>query len=251
MLEILEETELWNQFAATRSPLIREQLVLQSVPLVHFLLSRLGIHRDIGPDYEDLVHQGLLGLIDAVDRFDPQLGTRFSTFASIRVRGKIIDYLRSGDWMSRSCRRRVRNVQKGMSNFWLEHHRAPSDEELAAFIGMELTETQQGLADSAVTFVSLDRIVDEGDEESTSFYDTQADETQMDPFDICTEAARKTQLVSAIKQLSEREQLVLSMYYFEALNFKEIGKVMDVSESRVCQIHARAIMNIKVLLNNE
>jgi len=252
MISVLQEQDLWTQYAASGSQEIREQLVLQGVPLVHYMLHRLGITREIGADYEDLVHQGLLGLIDAVDRFDPALGTRFSTYASIRIRGKIIDYLRSNDWMSRSTRKRTRAIQKGISGFWAEHHRGPSDEELAAFLGMEMSDVQQGLLDANFTIVSFDaEPTGTEEEEDNSLYETQVDEKQVDPSDIFIEQDRKVQLMSAIHELPEREQQVLSLYYFEELTFKEIGKVLSISESRVWQLHARAILNIKAMLSHE
>lgn len=251
MVAVSEEQALWAQYSVSGSPEIREKLVLQAVPLVYFIMGRLGITREVGTDYEDLAHQGMLGLIDAVDRYDVTQGTRFSTYAGIRIRGKIIDYLRSNDWMSRSSRKRARRIQNGVSDFWSEKHHEPTDAELAGFLGMDIDEVQQGLLDTSRVMVSLDLEPAGNSDEDVSLYETQADENQTDPSELCFESDQKEQLMNAIRQLPEREQLVLSLYYFEELNFKEIGKVLDVSESRVCQLHTRAILNIKAILKNE
>jgi len=247
----VEEQDLWVEFAASGSKDLREKLVLNAVPLVYYILGRMGITREIGVEYEDMAHQGLLGLIDAVDRYNSQLGTRFSTYASLRIRGKVLDYLRSSDWMSRSARHRSRIVQRGVSKFWLEHHREPSDQELAVFLDMEVGDVQKGMLDASRVMLSLDVDVPTGADEEVSLYETQKDESQVDPAEQCFESDQKARLASAIRQLPEREQMVLSLYYFEELTLKEIGKVLDISESRVCQLHTRAILNIKVLLVNE
>jgi RNA polymerase sigma factor FliA len=246
-----QEQDLWAEFAETGSPELREKLVLEGVPLVYYILGRIGVTREIGIEYEDMVHQGMLGLIDAVDRFNPQLGTRFSTYASLRIRGKVLDYMRSSDWMSRSSRQRSRVVQRGVSKFWMEHHRDPSDDELAVFLNMEVDEVQKGMADAGRVMLSLDVDMPSGPDEEVSLYDTHKDESQADPAELVFENDQKARMAGAIRQLSEREQLVLSLYYYEELTFKEIGKVLDVSESRVCQLHTRAILNIKGLLANE
>jgi RNA polymerase sigma factor for flagellar operon FliA len=195
------------------------------------------------------VHQGLLGLISAVDRYDPSQGTRFSTYAGIRIKGKILDYLRSGDWMSRSARRRVKKIQEAVSAYWGEHQREPTDEELAHTLGMDVKEVQQGLTDSGRILLSLDSAQNDAPDRE-SLYETEADDNQTDPGELLAEADMKQQMAIAIRKLSEREQLVLSLYYFEELNFKEVGKVLNISESRACQLHARALINLKALINH-
>lgn len=246
-----EEQDLWIEFAASGSSELREKLVLNAVPLVYYILGRMGITREIGVEYEDMVHQGLLGLIDAVDRYNPQMGTRFSTYASLRIRGKVLDYLRSSDWMSRSARHRSRIVQRGVSRFWLEHHHDPSDEELAQFLSMEVGDVQKGMVDASRVMLSLDVDMPSSGDEEVSLYEMQKDENQVDPAELFADGDLKTRLASAIRQLPEREQLMLSLYYYEELTLKEIGKVLDISESRVCQLHTRAILNIKAHLAYE
>jgi RNA polymerase sigma factor FliA len=241
---------LLEQFVASRSPELREKIVLQSVPLVHYLLARLGITPQIGPDYEDLVHQGLLGLIDAVDRFDPKFGTRFSTYASLRIRGKILDYLRLSDWMPRSARQRVRSIQKAISSLWLEFGREPTDEEIGTHLGLGKDQVEKGLYDSNLVIVSLDATVEIDQEGEGSLHERLVDEKQSDPSDVYENVDLKKQLIEGIQNLSEREQLILSLYYYDELTFKEIGKVLNITESRVCQLHARAVMNLKAVVNH-
>lgn len=251
MVTQVSEATLWEQFAVTRSPELRERLVLQSVPLVHYLLGRLGISPNSGSEYEDLVHQGLLGLIDAVDRFDPHHGTRFATYASLRIRGKILDYLRSSDWMSRSVRHRVRSIKKAVSDLWVNYNREPTEEEIAAHLGMELDQVQKGLEDSNWVFVSLDSSGTNEDGETSALYEMLSDDRQVDPFTTIETDDLKQTLVAAIGQLSGREQLILSLYYYEELTFKDIGKVLGITESRVSQLHARALMNLKAMVDRD
>jgi RNA polymerase sigma factor for flagellar operon FliA len=248
----VETATLMDQYLVTRSPELREQVVLQSVPLVHYLLGRLGISKEMGSEYEDLVNQGLLGLIDAVDRYDPKHGTRFSTYAGLRVRGKILDYLRSTDWMSRSARQRVRHIQKAITTLWAANQREPTEDEIGDLLGMKVEDVQLGLGDSNRVLVSLDSTTDvDPDGEDTSLHERLSDDNQADPSEVIEEVDLKGEMVTAIKQLSEREQLLLSLYYYEELTFKDIGKVMGITESRVCQLHARALLNLKAVMNHD
>lgn len=247
----VDTAQLLDQFLATRSPEAREQLILQTAPLVHYMLGRLGISQEIGSEYEDLVHQGLLGVIDAIDRYDPAHGARFSTYAALRARGKILDYLRQSDWMSREARRRVRAIQKAISNLWAEYQREPTEEEIAAHLGLSPADVAQGLYDSTVVMLSLDASVEYDQDEDGSFHERLVDQKQVDPSALFEDENLREQLAQAIRRLPQREQLLLSLYYFDELTFKEIGQVMGISESRVCQLHSRAILNLKAMVSHE
>jgi len=248
----VETATLLDQYLVTRTPELREQVVLQSVPLVHYLLGRLGISKEMGSEYEDLVNQGLLGLIDAVDRYDPKHGTKFSTYAGLRVRGKVLDYLRSTDWMSRSARQRVRHIQKAITSLWATNQREPTEDEIGHFLDMKVEDVQLGLGDSNRVLVSLDSMTDiDQDGDDTSLHERLSDENQADPSEVIEEVNIKEEMIVAIKQLSEREQLLLSLYYYDELTFKDIGKVMGITESRVCQLHARALLNLKAVMNHD
>lgn len=247
----MEATDILEEFIANRSPELREKLVLQSVPLVHYLLGRMGITQERGSDYEDLAHQGLMGLIEAVDHFDPKFNAKFSTYASLRIRGKVMDYLRTTDWMPRSARKRSRMIQKSITTLWSENSREPTDNEIAVHMGTNLKDVQQGLADSSRSLVSLDLMMEGDGEGSVPLHEKYGDEKQVNPLDMLEEQDLLGEMSSAVKNLSEREQLVLSLYYTEELTFKDIGKVLDITESRVCQLHARAIISLKAMMKNE
>jgi RNA polymerase sigma factor for flagellar operon FliA len=251
MILQVEEKMLWEEYWSTHSPEARERLVVQSIPLVHFIIGRLGITSEMGGDYEDLIHQGILGLIDAVDRFDPSYGTKFSTYASLRIRGKVLDYLRLSDWMSRSARKRARAIQKAVANLWPELKREPTDAEIAAHLGLEVDEVQRGLSDASLVFVSLDAAAEVDNEGDADFHEVLSDENQADPSEIFEDSDLKSELVRGIQRLPEREQLILSLYYHDELTFKDIGRVLGITESRVCQLHARAITNLKAMVSHE
>ena len=251
MLMELTEVDLWNKFVSERSAELREELVMRSVPLVHFLLGRLGISQEIGSDYEDLAHQGLLGLIEAVDRFDPAYGTKFSTYAGVRIRGKVLDYLRSSDWMSRGARQQVRAIQNAISELWRINQAEPTEEQISEYLGVKVNKVQQALDDAHRVVLSLDAMTASDEENDLTFYDTIEDKEQINPAELLADSELREALVAALSQLSERDQLMLSLYYVEELTLKEIGKILEVSESRVSQIHSRAIINLKAVLNNE
>jgi RNA polymerase sigma factor for flagellar operon FliA len=214
-------------------------------------LGRLGISQNSSTEYEDLVSQGLMGLIEAIDRFNPEFGTQFSTYATVRVRGKILDHLRSMDWLSRTSRQRSRAVQDTISEFWLKNQREPTDEEIANESKLDIATVQQALVDSSHTMVSLDSVIDYDDGDDASLHETLPDETQPNPEEVFGEEEMRQRLVIGIKKLSEREQLVLSLYYYDELTLKEIGAILGITESRVCQLHARAITHLKVELSLE
>lgn len=250
MVMQIEAADVLGEFILTRSPELREKVVLQSVPLVHYLLGRMGIGQEMGKDYDDLAHQGLMGLIEAVDNFDPDFSARFSTYASLRIRGKVLDYLRTSDWMPRAARKRTRLIQKTITTLWSENLREPTEEELAARIGTTLEDVQQGLADSNRVLVSLDTMMDDPKGEG-SLYEYLRDENQADPAQVLEKESLIQEMADALQKLSERDKLILSLYYNDELTFKEIGKVLEITESRVCQLHARAILNLKAMMNDE
>lgn len=247
----MEAASIMGEFFTNRSPELREKLVLQSVPLVHYLLGRMGITQERGTDYEDLAHQGLMGLIEAVDHFDPKFNTQFSTYASLRIRGKVMDYLRATDWMPRSARKRTRMIQKSITTLWSENSREPTDDEIALHLGTNVKDVQQGLADSNRMLVSLDLMMEGDHEDSVPLHEKYGDENQANPLDTLVQQDLLKEMATAITDLPEREQLVLSLYYTDELTFREIGKVLDITESRVCQLHARAILLLKAIMKNE
>jgi RNA polymerase sigma factor FliA len=242
------DTELVEQYFRTRDPALREAVILHFTPLVHFVLGRLGLSRSTTDEYDDLQSQGVMGLIEAVDHFKPEFGTKLSTYATFKIRGKVLDYLRGMDWLSRSARQKVRSVQVATRE--LEHslNRLPKDEELAQHLQIDMETLQQIQQDSSHSVVSLDKEDAEDEEGSSALHEKLTDERQINPSNRSEQKEIQRLLAGALKSLPDREQLVLSLYYYEELTFKEIGKTLDISESRVCQIHGRAMMNLKSLL---
>lgn len=243
-----EDAELIRRFVTSRDPELREKIILSYVPLVHYVLGRLGLSQSQGPDYEDAASQGLIGLIEAVDNYDPRFGTQFSTYATVRVRGRVLDYLRALDWLSRTARRRARAVQQAITDLWGVLQRAPTDEELARYLQYDLPTLQQALLDSRHVIVSLDSTIHAEGESDGSFHELLPDEDQIDPAEALDDQESRSHLVNTLKSLPERQQLILSLYYNENLTFKEIGEMLGVSESRVCQLHARAMLELRGLL---
>jgi RNA polymerase sigma factor for flagellar operon FliA len=244
-----DDERLIEEFLKNRDANLREQLILRYVPLVHYTLARLGISKSSSADYDDLAGQGLLGLIDAADRYDPSFGAQFCTYATLKIRGKILDQLRAQDWLSRSARHRTQAVQKAANELWAVLRRTPSEQELAAHLGMDRQEINQALVDASYTTISLDSFYDFGEDYDTSLYEVLGDENQPDPSLQFDEVEMKQLLSAAILELPTRERLILSLYYYEELTLQEIGQVIGVSESRVCQLHGRAVINLRAMLS--
>jgi RNA polymerase sigma factor for flagellar operon FliA len=250
MVLLAESKTTWDEFLSSHSPELREQLVLESVPLVHYLLRRLGITPEIGSEYEDLVHQGLLGLIEAIDRYNPSYGTQFSSFASMRIRGRVLDFLRRADFMTRTARKRVRRIQSSVDELWGVLQREPTEDEIAAHLNLDVNQVQRGLYDAHLVFVSMDAPT-RLDEEQDDLHERVVDDSHPNPSALLEEVELKEQLLVGIQKLPKRDQILLSLYYHDQLHFKEIGRVMGITESRVCQLHARAILNLKAVMQHE
>jgi RNA polymerase sigma factor FliA len=245
------EIELIEQYFKTRDPALREAVILHFIPLVHFVLGRLGISRSTSDNYDDLESQGVMGLIEAVDHFKPEMGNKLSTYATFKIRGRILDYLRNMDWLSRSARQKVRAAQDAMVVLQRNLNRLPTDEELAQHMQVSLETVQQIQQDSSHTVVSLD--VDEesdGEDGNSSLHERLMDENQENPSESFERKDIRRNLAVLLKQLSEKEQMVMALYYYEELTFKEIGKTLEISESRVCQIHGRAMINLKAMVRS-
>lgn len=245
-----DDVQLLKQFVSSRDFHLREQIIIRYLPLVHFAVGRLGISVNGNYTYDDLVNQGVMGLIEAVDRYDPDYKTQFSTFAITKIRGNILDYLRGQDWLPRTARQRTKQVQKATQDLWNQLKRSPTDEEVANYLDLTVEQVRQALIDASQAFMSLDSFNIFDQEDDMSVYEALPDENSPDPTESIEEMDTLGQLEKALVQLSERERTILSLYYFDELTLKEIGSVLGITESRVSQLHARAILDLKSIMRD-
>ena len=236
--------DLWAHFKLSADPAAREALILQYSPLVKFVAGRVAVGLPRNVDQADLVSNGVFGLIDAIDKFEPERGFKFETYAINRIKGSILDGLRALDWVPRSVRSRAREIERSLAE--LEHrlHRTPSDEELASHMDVEVDSVRSTLAEmSNLGIVALDELV--GPDSSSSLVEFLPDPSGLGPEAAFQASETRHLLGDAINRLPDRERLVVTLYYFEGLTLAEIGDVLGVTESRVCQIHAKSVLSLK------
>jgi RNA polymerase sigma factor for flagellar operon FliA len=239
---------LWAEYKSNGTVDARERLILNYAPLVKFVAGRVASGLPQSVDQSDLVSYGIFGLIDAIDKFEPERGWKFETYAISRIKGAIIDELRSIDWVPRSVRTKAREVERAYSKLEGELHRTPEESEVAAEMGIsqdDLTTTLSQI--SYVGIVALDEVVGGGGDDgggSTTVGDMIAG-TVGDPVAAFEVEEMKQILADAINRMPDRERLVLTLYYYEGLTLAEIGEVLGVTESRVCQIHTKAILQLR------
>ena len=238
---------LWAEYKANGSVDARERLILNYAPLVKFVAGRVAAGLPHSVDQADLVSYGMFGLIDAIDKFEPERGWKFETYAISRIKGAIIDELRSIDWVPRSVRNKAREVERAYSKLEGELHRTPEEAEVAREIGVTQEELQNTLSQiSYVGLVALDEVVggNSGDGGGATVGDMVAGSIG-DPVAAFEVEEMKHILADAINRMPDRERLVLTLYYYEGLTLAEIGEVLGVTESRVCQIHTKAILQLR------
>ncbi|HEX4777537.1 MAG TPA: RNA polymerase sigma factor WhiG [Acidimicrobiia bacterium] len=239
--------DLWQQYKTGGTREARERLILHYSPLVKFVAGRVAAGLPQNIEQADLVSYGIFGLIDAIDKFDPARGFKFETYAISRIKGAIIDELRSIDWVPRSVRSKARAIERAYSKLENELRRTPEDSEVASELDMTEGEFAQTLSQiSFVGLVALDELLSAGAERgnSTTVGDTIADSAH-DPVQAFELDEMKHVLADAINRMPDRERLVLTLYYYEGLTLSEIGEVLGVTESRVCQIHTKAIFQLR------
>jgi RNA polymerase sigma factor for flagellar operon FliA len=244
----VELRDLWRRYKEDGDASARERLVVAYSPMVKFVAGRLGAGLPSHVEDADLISYGLMGLIGAIERFEPERGIKFETFAMTRIRGAIIDELRSLDWVPRSVRSRAREIEAAQSKLENELQRAPTEAELAAKLGIDEDELQASLLEIHNSSVyALDELwtVSDSSGDQVSLLDTIADDGAADPQEALATSEVKDRLTEAIASLPEREQLVVALYYYEHLTLREIGEVLGVTESRVSQLHTKAVMRLK------
>jgi RNA polymerase sigma factor FliA len=242
---------LWLEFRRTRDKTVRDRLILTYAPLVKFVAGRLGSGLPTHVDENDLVSYGLLGLIGAIERYEPDRDVKFETYAMARIKGSIIDELRAMDWVPRSIRSRAREIERAMAQLEAQLHRAPTDEELAKKIGItedELTDSLSDIARSSIAALDEMWTVSAGGDQ-IALIDTIEDTAGPEPQAALAQTELREALAEAIARLPEREKLVVTLYYYEELTLREIGEVLGVTESRVSQLHTKAILRLKARLS--
>jgi RNA polymerase sigma factor for flagellar operon FliA len=242
--------ELWGEYKRDATHEARERLILHYSPLVKFVAGRVASGLPQSIEQSDLVSYGIFGLIDAIDKFDPGRGFKFETYAISRIKGAIIDELRSIDWVPRSIRAKARAVERAYSKLENELRRSPDDKEVAAELDVDEEELNHVLSQVSFTgLVALDELLgrqqgggDGGG--SATVGDTIADGAH-DPVEAFETDEMKHLLADAINRMPDRERLVLTLYYYEGLTLAEVGGILGVTESRVCQIHTKAILQLR------
>ncbi len=243
-----ELSRLWEEYKRSASPEARERLILHYAPLVKYVASRVATGLPASVEQADLVSYGMFGLIDALERFEPARGNKFETYAIPRIKGAIIDELRAMDWVPRSVRFKAREIDKAYADLESILKRAPVEKEVAERLGVSVPELHDII--NQVSFVSvlqLDELLAVGSErgQQVSLLDTLADKTT-DPTTGLEGQETRGLLAAAINSLSEREKIVVTLYYFEGLTLAEIGDILGVTESRVCQIHTKAVHQLRL-----
>jgi RNA polymerase sigma factor for flagellar operon FliA len=247
-----EQFELWDQYAQTGDPSLREKIILHNVPLVRYVVGRLNIPALDDHVYNDLVGQGMLGLIDAVDRFEPKRGLRFSTYASLRIRGCALDALRAMDMLPRSARQRVKGINQAVSRLRMKLGREPHEEEVASAVNLDIQAYRAALVEANCAVFSIDAPLEaDNDGNESNFHDLLRDQDSPDPEETVEKIELEQRLAVALRRLPQRTQMLLSLYYYEGLTMREIGEVLDLSESRVSQLHARAMTSLRTLLEQD
>ena len=247
-----DETQaLWREYAKTKDQAARDRLILTYAPLVKYVAGRLGSGLPAHVDENDLVSYGLLGLIGAIERFDPDRDIKFETYAIARIKGSIIDELRALDWVPRSVRSRARDIERAIADLERKLHRAPTDEEIAEKLGVTTDELDDSLSEiGRSSIAALDELwtISSSGGDQVALIDTIEDTQGPEPQTELAQTELKEALGEAIARLPEREKLVVTLYYYEELTLREIGEVLGVTESRVSQLHTKAILRLKARL---
>lgn len=231
----------------------RDKLIVQYIQLIKYVVGRLRVNLPNSISTDDITGYGVEGLIDAIERFSPSRGVRFETYAIMRIRGAIIDRIRSQDWVPRGTQRRFKKIQTTIVNMQLKLGRAPTSEEVAAELGSTKERIESAIAEmESNSMISLYDSRDSGssDGHGLEIIDTIQDKNATDPLAELETKDVKKELSQALAKLPERERMILALYYHENLTLKEIGEAISISESRVCQLHAQAIMKLRKLLNS-
>jgi len=245
--------ELWREFKASDDQKLRERLILHYSPLVKYVAGRVGAGLPSNIEQSDLVSYGIFGLIDAIQKFDIERAIKFETYAISRIRGAIIDELRAIDWIPRSVRSKARDVERAYASLEAKLRRTPSEAEVAAEMEISVSDLQAIFGQvSFVNVLALDEMLNGGDKgDQLSLVDTLEDTRAEDPVQAFENEEMKHLLAGAINNLPEREKIVVTLYYYEGLTLAEIGQVLGVTESRICQMHTKAVLQLRSKMSDQ
>lgn len=245
----MDETKrekLWAAYSKKRDPATREELIVEYVPLVKVVSGRLSMYLGYTVEYDDLVSYGIFGLIDAIDKFDYDKGIKFETYASLRIRGSILDQIRKMDWIPRSVRQKQKQMESAIAKIESEENRVATDEEVARELNITIDEYFNWQGQTKITNIaSIDEFVEQGIE--VKAFDS-ARNAQNEPDRVFEQEEIKELLSGSLEKLTEKERMVVVLYYYEELTLKEISKVLEVSESRISQLHTKALQKMKQVL---
>lgn len=246
------EEELWEEYKRTGDQRIREVFVHQYAPLVKYVAGKVAMGMPQSIEFDDLVGYGVFGLLDAIEKFDPSRDIKFKTYAVTRIRGAIYDELRAIDWVPRSIRQKAKELENAIGKLENKLGRAAKDEEIAEQLGIPISEFHQILLKlGSTSIVSLNDTWFPGDDnDKVSIMETIESRPELNPDTMVEKEEVKKMIVRTIEELPEKEKKVLILYYYEDLTLKEIGEVLDVTESRVSQLHTKAIMRLRSKLNH-
>ena len=239
---------LWEQYLEDKTnKQLRDKLIIQYIYLARYVVGRIKVNLPGSFSFEDIVSFGIEGLIDAIEKYHPSKGAKFESYALMRIRGSIIDKIRSSDWLPRSLRKKIKEIKIATERLKQQIGRAPTSKEVADVLGMD----EEKMLEIMSSDLSVNSIYDKkgtGDD-SDEIIDTIEDENSSKPEEELERSDAKRELENALKKLPERERTLLVFYYHENMTLKEIGEAINVSESRVCQLHAQAIMKLRNILS--
>lgn len=244
------EDELWKEYKRTKNLKIREELILKYASTVKYIAGKIAINTPPQVEFDDLVSYGILGLIDAIEKYDHGQRTTFKTYATTRIKGAIIDELRELDWVPRSLRKKARQLEKAYAEIEYKYGRSATDKEIAEVL--EITEEELSrliLGVSGVSLISLDDIWYLNDGEKIGIIDTVESSIEQGPEATLEQKEKRRLLIEAINNLPKREKEIIILYYYDDLTLKEIGSVIGLTESRICQLHTQAILRLKGCLS--
>ncbi len=238
--------KLWEEYSKRRTPELQEKIIIEYAGLVKLVAGRLSMYLGYNVEYDDLVGYGTFGLIDAIDKYDYNKGFKFETYASLRIRGAILDQIRKMDWIPRSIRQKQRKIDMAYQSLEIKYGRSVNDEEIAKELDISLEELENWQNQTKITnIISLDEFMEQGSEGKMEQSLTAA---FAQPERIVEQQELKELLAKTLETLTEKEKKVILLYYYEELTLKEISRILEVSESRISQLHTKALQKMKIKL---